>query len=75
MTAGRVFGERAGGRVGAIGEDVFAVDVLRAGGEGAAMLAAGVALFEAVELEFWTALVDVLEVLSSAGTYWLGAYR
>lgn len=53
MAAGRVLGDRAGGRVGAIGEDVFAVDVLRTSGEGAAVLAAGVALFEAVELEFW----------------------
>lgn len=32
--------------------DIFAVDVLGARGEGAAMLAAGIALFEAVELEF-----------------------
>lgn len=52
MAAGRVLGD-AGGRIGAIGVDVFAVDVLRAGGEGAAVFAAGVALFEAVELEFW----------------------
>ena len=32
--------------------DVFAVDVLCICGEGGALLAAGVALFEAVEFEF-----------------------
>lgn len=53
MAAGRVFGDGASGRVRAIAVDVFAVDILGAGGEGAAVLAAGVALFETVELEFW----------------------
>lgn len=33
--------------------DIFAVDVLGTRGEGAAVLAAGIALFETVELEFY----------------------
>jgi hypothetical protein len=47
-----VLGDCAGGRVCACVEDVFAVDVLSARGEGAAVLATSVALFEAVQLEF-----------------------
>jgi hypothetical protein len=47
-----VLGDRAGGRVGAAIVDVFAIDVLSARGEGAAVLAAGVALLEAIQLEF-----------------------
>lgn len=33
--------------------DVFTVNIVGAGGEGAAVLAAGVALLEAVQLESW----------------------
>lgn len=33
-------------------KDVFAIDVAGAGGEGCAFVSAGVALFEAVELDF-----------------------
>jgi hypothetical protein len=47
-----VLGDGAGGRVCACGEDVFAIDVLSALGEGAAVLAASIALFETIQLEF-----------------------
>lgn len=53
VATGGVLGDGAGGRVRAIDVDVFAVDVLGAGGEGTAVLAAGVALFKTVELESW----------------------
>lgn len=48
-----MLGDSAGGRVGTSVVDIFAVDVLGASGEGAAVLATGVALLEAVELDFW----------------------
>jgi hypothetical protein len=51
--AGGVLGDSAGRRVRASVEDVFAIDVLSARGESAAVLATGVALFEAVQLEFY----------------------
>ena len=46
-----MLGDRAGGRVGPAIVDVFAIDVLSARGECTAVLAAGVALLEAVQLE------------------------
>lgn len=78
VATGKVLGDGAGGRVRAIDVDVFAVDVLGAGGEGAAVLAAGVALFETVELESWCE-ISMLHIhtrgYDCCNTYWLEAYR
>ena len=47
-----MFGDGAAGRgIGAVGVNILAINVLSSGGESAAVLAAGVALFETVELE------------------------
>jgi hypothetical protein len=68
-----------GGAVAGGGVYVFAVDVLGACCEGAAVLAAGVALLEAVELEFWIMLARA--VLwgvgegESEGADLIGVYR
>lgn len=65
-------------RCGRGGADVLAVDVLGVADERRPLLAAGVALLEAVELKFWhrSALTSPPSRLGhGCGTHWLGAFR
>lgn len=54
----------SGRRIGAVGVNILAINILSSGGESAAMLATSIALFETVKLELYETLATIRSLMT-----------